>query len=64
MCIDGSSNGKTECLYNVGVLYFRFTVTLLTKQKRISQKQKNKKNAESFNARPLDFDFLANFLKY
>ena len=40
MFIDGSSNAKTECRYKVGVLYFRFTVTLLTKQKRISQKKR------------------------
>ena len=40
MYIDGSSNAKTECRYKVGVLYFRFIVTLLTKQKWISQKKR------------------------
>ena len=43
MHIDGSSNAKTECLYKIEVLYFRFIVTLLTKQKWISQKKKQKK---------------------
>ena len=59
MYFDRSSNAKTECLYKVRVLYFRFIVTLLTKQKRISPK-----NAQSFIKRRLDFDFLASFLKY
>ena len=60
MYIDGSSNAKTECRCNVGVLYFRFTVALLTKQKRISQK-KNKKNAQSFNLRPFGLWFSCKF---
>ena len=50
-------NAKTECRYKFGVLYFRFVLTLLIKQKRILQKE----SSNPFNIRPLEFHFFESF---
>ena len=59
MYIGGSSNAKNWMPLQNRSAIFQIHLTPLTKQKRISQK-----NSRSFNIRPLDFDFLAVFLKY